>query len=78
MKHLDRILAIVLIALGSVHNFVAAPMTYPELTAGAPQTRLAMPCLAHTFFYIGTTEILTNSIIDDLFQTFLSGVARGY
>ena len=35
MKHLDRILAIVLIALGSVHNFVAAPMTYPELTAGA-------------------------------------------
>jgi len=35
MKHLDRILAIVLIALGCVHNFVAAPMTYSELTADA-------------------------------------------
>jgi len=35
MKHLDRILAIVLIALGCVHNFVAAPMSYAELTARA-------------------------------------------
>ncbi len=35
MKHLDRIPAIVLIALGCVHNFVAAPMNYAELTAHA-------------------------------------------
>ena len=35
MTHLDRILAIVLIALGCVHNFVAAPMSYAELTAPA-------------------------------------------
>ena len=35
MKRLDRILAVVLIALGCVHNFVAAPMSYPELTARA-------------------------------------------
>lgn len=35
MKHLDRILAITLIALGCVHNFVAAPMNYAELTARA-------------------------------------------
>ncbi len=33
ITHLDRILAIVLIALGCVHNFVAAPMSYTELTA---------------------------------------------
>ena len=35
MKRLDRILAVVLIALGCVHNFVGAPMIYPELTARA-------------------------------------------
>ena len=35
MKYLDRILAIVLVALGCVHNFVAAPMSYAELTPRA-------------------------------------------
>jgi hypothetical protein len=35
LRKLDVTLAGTLIALGCVHNFVAAPLTYPELTARA-------------------------------------------
>lgn len=35
MQILDRILAVLLIALGCVHNFIAAPMIYSELTVRA-------------------------------------------
>lgn len=35
MKTLDQVLAALLVLLGCVHNFVAAPMTYSNLTTQA-------------------------------------------
>ena len=35
MQRVDRVLAVLLIVLGCVHNFIAAPMIYPELTVRA-------------------------------------------
>ncbi len=69
MKYLDRVLAIVLIALGCVHNFVAAPMTYPELTAGA----LWFISAGLSLWYAGFINLLRTRIPgqDDRFLSWL-------
>jgi hypothetical protein len=54
MQRVDRTLAALLIALGCVHNFVAAPMSYKELTVRA----LWFLSAGLAFWYAGFINLL--------------------